>query len=266
MRAYLQLVRLPNVFTAMADILLGFLFTHERLEPWPQFALLLAASTLLYLVGHGAQRFVRPRARRPRAAVSADPLGPRERWPRPGDSGSALLAGGVALGWAATAVGGRLAARRSWPRCWPRAIVAYDGVLKRTPLGPPTMGACRVLNVLLGMSLADGPWAAGPLGRGAVASASYIVGVTIFARTEARASGRPQLALGVAVIVAGWRCWRRCRAGPAATSGPPIDVPDRVVSVLGIAGAADRLALPAGRGRSESRPTCKRPCATASSR
>ena len=35
MRAYLQLFRLPNVFTAVADILLGFLFTHAWLEPWP---------------------------------------------------------------------------------------------------------------------------------------------------------------------------------------------------------------------------------------
>jgi 4-hydroxybenzoate polyprenyltransferase len=50
-RAYLQLVRLPNVFTAMADILLGFLLTHRRLDPWPQFALLLVASCLLYLAG-----------------------------------------------------------------------------------------------------------------------------------------------------------------------------------------------------------------------
>ena len=51
MRAYLQLVRVPNVFTAMADILLGFLLTHERLEPWPQFALLLGASCLFYMAG-----------------------------------------------------------------------------------------------------------------------------------------------------------------------------------------------------------------------
>ena len=51
MRAYLQLLRLPNVFTAMADMLLGFLFTHQTLEPWPQFVLLLGSSSLLYLAG-----------------------------------------------------------------------------------------------------------------------------------------------------------------------------------------------------------------------
>ena len=32
-------------------------------------------------------------------------------------------------------------------------IVLYDAVLKRTPLAPLAMGACRMLNVLLGMSL-----------------------------------------------------------------------------------------------------------------
>ena len=58
-----------------------------------------------------------------------------------------------------------------------------------------------MLNVLLGMS-AGGPWhavnwvAAGGLGL-------YIVGVTIFARTEARPSGRQQLALGLIVSLAG---------------------------------------------------------------
>ena len=51
MRAYLQLVRLPNVFTAMADILLGYLLTHEYVRFWPVLALLLGASSLLYMAG-----------------------------------------------------------------------------------------------------------------------------------------------------------------------------------------------------------------------
>ena len=47
MRKYLQLVRLPNLFTAMADVTMGFLFTHAafgRGDAWV-FALLLAASS-----------------------------------------------------------------------------------------------------------------------------------------------------------------------------------------------------------------------------
>src|SRR5262249_39181553 len=35
-------------------------------------------------------------------------------------------------------------------------VLAYDAGLKRTALGPEVMGACRALNVLLGMSQAPG--------------------------------------------------------------------------------------------------------------
>ncbi|MEK6236577.1 MAG: UbiA family prenyltransferase, partial [Planctomycetales bacterium] len=48
---YLQLFRAPNVFTAMADVFMGFLFTHASLEPAPVFLVLLAASSLLYVAG-----------------------------------------------------------------------------------------------------------------------------------------------------------------------------------------------------------------------
>ena len=50
-RSWLQLFRLPNVFTAMADIFLGYLLVHETLEPWWTFLLLFTASSLLYLSG-----------------------------------------------------------------------------------------------------------------------------------------------------------------------------------------------------------------------
>ena len=50
-RTYLQLVRLPAVFTAMADIFLGYLLTHATLHPLSNFGLLLLASSCLYLSG-----------------------------------------------------------------------------------------------------------------------------------------------------------------------------------------------------------------------
>ena len=49
--AWLQLVRLPNVFTAAADVAMGYLVTHDTLRPATHFALLAAASCLLYLSG-----------------------------------------------------------------------------------------------------------------------------------------------------------------------------------------------------------------------
>ena len=52
MLPYLQLLRLPTVFTAMADIVLGRLLLNDRtLEPYPAFFTVLAASCALYLSG-----------------------------------------------------------------------------------------------------------------------------------------------------------------------------------------------------------------------
>ena len=82
------------------------------------------------------------------------------------------------------------------------AILFYDAWLKRTPLGPLAMGACRMLNVLLGMSAVDAPlhaehWlVAGGIGV-------YVAGVTWFARRESQQSSRLQLALATAVMVLG---------------------------------------------------------------
>ena len=50
-RAYLQLVRFPAVFTAMADIMLGFVMTHHGFLPIDFFLQLLFASICLYLSG-----------------------------------------------------------------------------------------------------------------------------------------------------------------------------------------------------------------------
>ena len=55
--AYLRLLRLPTVFTALADIFLGFLLTHstfvsdETLKLHPSFLWLSAASAGIYLSG-----------------------------------------------------------------------------------------------------------------------------------------------------------------------------------------------------------------------
>jgi 4-hydroxybenzoate polyprenyltransferase len=88
-------------------------------------------------------------------------------------------------------------------------IVAYDGGLKRTLLGPLVMGCCRTLNVLLGMSLATAMDGLSPRSWTtlewllAAGVGIYIVGVTVFARSEAGKSHRVGLALGMAIILAG---------------------------------------------------------------
>jgi 4-hydroxybenzoate polyprenyltransferase len=223
-RAYLQLARAPNVFTAMADVLLGFLFTHENLEPWPQFALLLTASSLLYLAGMVLNDFFdreqdareRPFRPIPSGRVSAA---------RAANLGYTMLACGTALGWATSGLAGDI--RPAVVATLLAAMVlAYDAALKRTYVGPVAMGACRVLNVLLGMSTSQQSWSA-VHGALAVGIGLYIAGVTIFARSEARHSGRPQLALGLGVLLAGIALVASLPAWVHGDEWPSVAVPPR---------------------------------------
>ena len=62
------------------------------------------------------------------------------------------------------------------------------------------MGGCRMLNVLLGMSVLPGPWRIAHWAAAAGVGV-YIAGVTWFARNDARRSDRWQL------IAARWSCW-----------------------------------------------------------
>jgi 4-hydroxybenzoate polyprenyltransferase len=102
------------------------------------------------------------------------------------------------------------------------------------------MGCCRTLNVLLGMSALAGPWHAMHYVV-AAGVGCYIVGVTWFARTEARQSNRVQLAMGTVVMMAGigllasYPAW--ADAALAAVSRPRFVEPARwpvVWSVVGL--------------------------------
>lgn len=199
-RAYLELTRLPNVFSAAADVLMGYLITHEGLLPWPPAVLLIGSSCSLYTAGmvlndvFDREQDARERPQRPIPSGRVSIAGATRL-------GFTLLILGIALGWGASLASG------DWrsgavATLLALAVVAYDIYLKRTPLGPFGMGACRLLNVLLGMSAAAFAWqtmhwlVAGGVGL-------YIVGVTWFARTEARESSRVQLALATAVLLGG---------------------------------------------------------------
>ncbi len=233
MRAYLQLMRLPNVFTAMADIALGFLFTHERLAPLSQFALLLAASSLLYLGGMVLNDFfdqeqdARERPFRPIPSGRVSPATARRL-------GLGMLVLGTLLGWTVSAVSGDMRSG-TVATLLAAAVLAYDGWLKKTLAGPVVMGACRTLNVLLGMSLADGPWHAVhwvvALGIGL-----YIVGVTVFARSEARESGKTQLLLGTFLLAAGIALVASLPEWVSGGEWPPVEAPPRWYVVWGLIG------------------------------
>lgn len=205
-KPYAQLVRLPNLPTAVADIGLAALATRTLPARWPAFVLLVGASCCLYLSGMVWNDFF---------DVEQDR---RERPERPLPSGrvSRRTAGLLALVLMLSGLGLALAA--GWvmvqsdqsPSLWRPVVVAgvlavmillYDGWLKRTPLGPVAMGSCRFLNVLLGATLSGGLlWPLGP--HLALVVGTYIVGVTWFARTEARSSSQKALVGACSVMLA----------------------------------------------------------------
>ena len=202
--AYLRLLRLPTVFTALADIFLGFLLTHPALtsdegpNPLPAFLLLCAASAGLYLSGMVFNDYfdrLIDAEERPNRSIPSGAISPV----------AALRLGGalMLIGLVAAACVGLPSVLVAVALC--ALVLGYDGGLKKTPLGPLLMGSCRVGNVLLGASavttIADvfqKPQLPIALGLGL-----YIVGVTLFARQEARTSRRSGLLMAAVVINVG---------------------------------------------------------------
>jgi glucan phosphoethanolaminetransferase (alkaline phosphatase superfamily) len=203
LRPYAQLVRLPNVFTAFADIGLAALVVGALPERWPAFLLLLLASGSLYCAGMVWNDFF---------DIEQDR---KERPFRPLPSGRVSLKAAARLGVVLVLTGLLAAFTAGWlvGPAWSAtplllaaglvaAILAYDGFFKRTGFGPLTMGSCRFLNVLLGLSLA--PALIGPHAVYlALVVGVYIVGVTWFARTEARISNVTSLTLAAVVMLLG---------------------------------------------------------------
>lgn len=205
LRAYAQLVRLPNLFTALADICLGTLgatalMAAARIE-WFPFTCLLAASACLYSGGMAWNDYFDMEEDR------------RERPARPLPSGRLKRREAKRLGTSLLALGCICAFLAGWTSagfCWSPLLLAgllvlvillYDAWLKRTWAGPFGMGLCRFLNVLLGFSaLLVADWRSIYL---ASIVGIYIVGVTWFARTEARRSKPASLKKATSVMLAG---------------------------------------------------------------
>lgn len=199
-QAALQLIRLPTVFTAIADVVLGMMLTQRGVTPLPKFFGLLGATCGLYLAGmvfndvFDLQQDLQERptgrflpAVCPRTTAIALGLGLM----------LAGIASALSVSFPATLFAGAVVV----------AILAYDSFLKRTPLGPLAMGTCRFLSVMMaacatyrmGLSAVRPAATGGGAGMGV-----YIVGVTWFARTEARVSSRWQLGGGAGVVNLGF--------------------------------------------------------------
>src|SRR5688500_7864651 len=155
--AFAQLLRIPNVFTAFADVALGAcaaaaVLPSQPVEFWLAYAVLALASGCLYLAGMVWNDVFDLAEDKKARAFRPLPSG------RVGKGtavalGTLLFGAGLGLAFAAGALG-----HAEWnhePLVFACGIVAgvliYDGGAKRTPFGPLSMAACRFLNVLFGL-------------------------------------------------------------------------------------------------------------------
>jgi len=178
---WLQLIRVPNAPTAAANILAGYLLANRSWDNWPVLLCRIKLRT---------------------AAV----LG----WSLMALGILAAITAGVLASPQAVFRSGAIAALLAL------AIYLYDGPLKRTPLAPALMGACRSLNVLLGAStvstvtLAEqnrSGFAGFPvdLWWAAIAIGVLIMGVTLLARNESQAvQQRGKLGVAAGVMLTGF--------------------------------------------------------------
>jgi 4-hydroxybenzoate polyprenyltransferase len=189
LRAYLELVRPPNVATALADVLAGFAVTRlgdVGTLPW-----LAGASACLYAGGVALNDVFDRRVdavERPERPLPSGRVKPAHAaW-----FGAVLLGSGIVLAGIGAPPAGLVALAIA------ASVLLYDAWSKRHPiLGPVNMGLCRGLNLLLGMAAVPAVlgthW---PLGLIPVA---YIAGVTTLSRGEVtggvRQAGLTSLAL-----------------------------------------------------------------------
>jgi 4-hydroxybenzoate polyprenyltransferase len=188
--AYARLVRLPNVFTAIADIAVGACLGGAG----PTFIALGASSACLYSAGmvwNDVFDIEQDRRERPFRPLPAGHVSlAAAQW-----VGGILLAVGVAAACWVSLHAATLAAGLAV------AILLYDRWIKRTPAAPVGMGACRFLNVLLGLSALDASIAPAELRihlAGVVAL--FAAGITAFAKSEAGVSRSQSLRAAALVM------------------------------------------------------------------
>lgn len=203
--AWLQLMRLPTVFTALSNILCGFLITHRtpqiriaELSGQEELWLLLLSTSGLYLGGMVLND------------VFDAKLDAVERPERPIPSGRISLRSATILGCVLMLTGVLSAAMAGTPSLIIAAMIvpcvlAYNGFLKTTLAAPLGMGTCRFLNLMLGASAVSDwatLWQALPV-TVAAALGIYILGVTVFARNEAGQSRPAVLVCGLIILIGG---------------------------------------------------------------
>lgn len=198
LRSLAALVRLPNLFTAPPDVVLGAALaagTGQAVSPAPV-AGLAVASMALYAAGTTLNDYFD-------AAEDA-----RERPDRPIPSGEVSRGGALGVGVALLVTGVAVAAVAAGPTAGAvaavlaAAVVIYDGSLAGTGFGFVVMGTARGLNVLLGTTVAGAAPDALPAHALAVPAvvALYVASVTAMAEGETGEGSRAPVLAAVAGV------------------------------------------------------------------
>ncbi len=207
MRAWLELVRLPNLFTVPGDVLAGAgfaaaaTFSADRLS-FGQLALAVVAAVAVYAAGLIDNDLVD-------CAEDA-----AERPARPLPSGRVSAAAASRARAALFLIPALVAVSGVMPLAWVvvqmalvAAVLVYNRIKGLVPeVGFVLMGVCRGLNLLGGAALAG--LFAGGAGESAVAAVAlcwtlYVAGITVFASHETRCApgaARYLLAIPVAAL------------------------------------------------------------------
>ncbi len=198
-RPYLELIRPPNLVTAAADPLTGFLLAGGSLHGYVTIIPLVVVSVCLYGAGVALNDVCDAQLDRTSRRERPIPSGRVER--RHAARFAVLLfAFGLTTAWITAPIVGCLATGLMV------AIVSYDSVLKGTILAPGVMGLCRALNLALGLCAIDPLPSTSVLVLPAALLWLYVTSVTVFARTESEASKRPVLVaalFGLTVAIVG---------------------------------------------------------------
>lgn len=234
--AYATLLRVPNLFTAPPDVLLGASLVAGLGHAVAPEAVAGVALASMLLYGGGTtlndyadrEEDARDRPERPIPSGAVAPS-------RALALGALLLLAGVAVAAAAAGVTAGAAAALV-----AALIACYDGVLKGSSAGFLCMGATRGANVLLGTAVAVPPTQLPALEASVpIVVALYVAAVTFFAEFETGGDGHRAVLLGdgrrailVGVIAAGIAAaWTLLLAALRA----PSDL-DRLAAVVLVAG------------------------------
>ena len=214
--AWLSLVRIPAIFTVIAQVAAAFACSAGSFEPVARLVVVLIAAICLYWAGMilndvwdvETDRLERPGRPLPSGAIAVS-TARNAAW--------ALLIAGVGI----AGLSGFVPAA-GYDSTWCPAIVAvataisivlYNGLLKQTVAAPIVMGLCRALCFLLGASPVvivaannigePAQWFAPWLVAAAVGMGLYIMGVTTISRSETTGGNLAEIVGGFVGIILG---------------------------------------------------------------